>query len=185
MNERMKNAIIIVLSILIIIALININNLKKESNKGLEENTSKTSTSENGGEVIEADEVEQKYDLANSKVSDYEYDLVLSRLTTEEENAYQTMKKSIKHIEDAQERQQKSKQLKEMYKKYRDKYITNSEQKKINEYESKLEKITEKYKKYDKLKWDIKQNGNTTQKQKEIETLKTEILKDIDKLGDI
>lgn len=183
MNSKIKNLLIIILVIILIIMIIVIINLKNENNKINKE--LETGITKEGITEEQLDNIDQKVDLANTKIIDYEYNIIESKLTNKEKETLEKMKKEIKNTQNEEEKTKKLEEVIEINREYMKKYITSSEQEKIENYQKKLDKIEEKYNKYLGTKIDIHENGSTKEKEINLKNLRQDIEKELDSLGDL
>lgn len=183
MNSKIKNLLIIILVIILIIMIIVIINLKNENNKINKE--LETGITKEGITEEQLDNIDQKVDLANTKIIDYEDNIIESKLTNKEKETLEKMKKEIKNTQNEEEKTKKLEEVIEINREYMKKYITSSEQEKIENYQKKLDKIEEKYNKYLGTKIDIHENGSTKEKEINLKNLRQDIEKELDSLGDL
>lgn len=165
-----------------IIVIINLKNENNKINKGKE---LETGIIKEGITEEQLDNIDQKVELANSKIIDYEDKIIESKLTNKEKETLEKMKKEIKNTQNEEEKTKKLEEVIEINREYRKKYITSSEQEKIDNYQKKLDKIEEKYNKYLGTKIDIHENGSTKEKEINLKNLRQDIEKQLDSLGDL
>lgn len=187
MNSKIKNLLIIILVIILIIMIIVIINLKNENNKINKEKGKELETgiTKEGITEEQLDNIDQKVDLANAKIIDYKDNIIESKLTNKEKETLEKMKKEIKNTQNEEEKTKKLEEVIEINREYMKKYITSSEQEKIENYQKKLDKIEEKYNKYLGTKIDIHENGSTKEKEINLKNLRQDIEKELDSLGDL